>query len=349
MSLAGYRTCIAGKWQLYSYDPPGFPGAEKRRGTGMHPRDAGFEEYSLFHSLQTEDKGSRYANPTFLRNGKLHENVEGAYGEDLSVEFIGNFLEKHQDEPVFVYYPMALPHGPIVPTPVSEDWKDPDMRLNSDLKYYPDMVKYMDILVGRIIEKVKELELAEKTLILFYSDNGSHLGITSYMGETPVQGGKGMVTQTGIRVPLVAYWPGTIEPGVTRNLVDATDFMPTFADLANFEIPESWYYEGISFAPRLLGNSGEKRKHAFFWYDPRPGWAKKQFSRHIFALDHQFKVFSDGRIYDIGGLFPLEMELDTTRLSEKASEARERLGKVIEEMMNPPLSEAAVADPEDSP
>ncbi|MFT4590391.1 MAG: arylsulfatase A, partial [Limisphaerales bacterium] len=67
----GYKTCIAGKWQLQSYDPPDFPGAEKRRGTGMHPKDAGFDAYSLYHSLHTEDKGSRYADPTFLRDGVL--------------------------------------------------------------------------------------------------------------------------------------------------------------------------------------------------------------------------------------------------------------------------------------
>ena len=93
MSKAGYRTCIAGKWQLYSYDPPGFPGAEERRGTGMHPQDAGFDEYSLFHALHTEDKGSRYADPTFLQNGELFKEVKGAYGEDLSIEFIEDFIK----------------------------------------------------------------------------------------------------------------------------------------------------------------------------------------------------------------------------------------------------------------
>ena len=96
MQSFGYRTCISGKWQLQSYDPPDFPNAEKRRGTGMHPKDAGFHEYSLFHSLHTEDKGSRYANPTFLRNGKLHKNVEGKYGEDLAVDFLLDFLKKEQ-------------------------------------------------------------------------------------------------------------------------------------------------------------------------------------------------------------------------------------------------------------
>jgi arylsulfatase A len=73
----GYKTCIAGKWQLQSYDPPDYPNAAERRGTGMHPREAGFDSYSLYHSLHTENKGSRYANPTFLRDGTLHKALDG--------------------------------------------------------------------------------------------------------------------------------------------------------------------------------------------------------------------------------------------------------------------------------
>ncbi len=109
MQSYGYKTCIASRWQLRSYDPPDFPGAAERRGAGMHPRDAGFNAYSLYHSLHTEEKGSRYGNPTFLHNGILHENVDGKYGEDLSVDF----MKGHAEEPMFVYYPMALPYWPM--------------------------------------------------------------------------------------------------------------------------------------------------------------------------------------------------------------------------------------------
>jgi arylsulfatase A len=346
MSQAGYRTCIAGKWQLYSYDPLDYPGAGKRRGKGMHPGDAGFEEYSLFHSLHTEDKGSRYANPTFLRNGKLYNEVEGAYGEDLSVDFIGEFLAKHRDEPVFIYYPMVLPHGPVVPTPISDAWSDPERRLEQDLRYFPDMVKYMDRLVGRLVERVQELGLAKQTLILFYADNGTDKRITSYMGDLPVKGGKGMTTQTGIRVPLITYWPGTIQPGSSDDLIDASDFLPTLAELGKVEIPGDWHTDGISFAPQLKGEEGTARNYAFFWYDPRPGWDKDPFSRHIFALDHDFKYFSDGRIFEISGLIPVETELDTTRLSPAATAAKEKFSRVIEHMMDPPLSAAALDDPD---
>jgi len=345
MNKAGYRTCIAGKWQLYSYDPPDFPGAEKRRGKGMHPKDAGFEAYSLFHSLHTEDKGSRYANPTYLRNGELFEDVDGAYGEDLTLNFIGDFMEKHKNEPVFVYYPMALPHWPVVPTPNSDDWVNPDLRLQPNRKYFPDMVEYMDELVGRLVNKVKELGLEKNTIILFYADNGTDQKITSFMSELVVPGGKGLTTQTGIRVPLIAYWPGTIKPGTSDNLVDASDFLPTLAELSGTSIEQEWFTDGVSFAPALFNQGNNQRDHAFFWYDPRPGIDKAQFSRHIFALDHNFKLFDDGRLFDIGGLIPIETELDTTQLSPGAEIARDKLRKVISNMMKEPLSQAAKADP----
>ncbi|MFC2123176.1 sulfatase-like hydrolase/transferase [Bacteroidota bacterium] len=346
MKQAGYRTCIAGKWQLHSYDPPDYPGSELHRGKGMHPIDAGFEEYSLFHSLHTEDKGSRYADPTFLRNDTLFSEVKGAYGEDLNLEFITKFLEKYRNEPVFIYYPMALPHDPLVPTPISEAWKNQEKRLKQDLQYYTDMVKYMDLLVGRLVEKVKALGLSEKTLILFYADNGTTWRITSYMGELVIKGGKGLTTQTGIRVPLIAYWPGTIVPGVTNDLIDASDFLPTLAELGITEIPDDWHTDGVSFAPRLLGTKGIPRDYAFFWYDPRPGWDKDHFSRHVFALDHNYKLFSDGRMFDIRGQTPIETELDTTHLTETEKQARVKLRRAIDKIMTPPFSKAALIEPD---
>ncbi|MBT4225406.1 MAG: sulfatase-like hydrolase/transferase, partial [Opitutae bacterium] len=157
MKDAGYRTCISGKWQLQSYDPPDFPNAERRRGMGMKVTNAGFEEHCLFHSWHTEDKGSRYANPTYYRNGKLIKEEKNRYGPDVSVDFILDFLQRHKDEPSFVYYPMALPHWPMVPTPDSPEWKNPSRRLEEDTRYFGDMVQNMDKLVGRLVSGLKTL------------------------------------------------------------------------------------------------------------------------------------------------------------------------------------------------
>lgn len=124
MKEAGYRTCIAGKWQLQSYEPPNYPGSKERRGTGMHPQDTGFDRYSLLHSLHTEDKGSRYADPTWFQDGEL-KAAKGKYGPDIWVDYINDFVSEESDKPFFVYYPMALPHWPMTPTPESPVWKDP--------------------------------------------------------------------------------------------------------------------------------------------------------------------------------------------------------------------------------
>ena len=110
MKDAGYKTCISGKWQLQSYDPPDFPNAERRRGKGMRATQAGFDEHCLFHSWHTEDKGSRYAGPTYYKNGKLITEGKDKYGPDVSVDFILDFMKRNREEPMFVYYPMALPH-----------------------------------------------------------------------------------------------------------------------------------------------------------------------------------------------------------------------------------------------
>jgi arylsulfatase A-like enzyme len=343
MQSYGYRTCIAGKWQLQSYDPPGFPNAGKRRGTGMHPKDAGFHEYSLFHSLHTEDKGSRYANPTFLRNGELYQDVKGKYGEDMSVDFLLEFLKKNRDQKAFLYYPMALPHWPVNPTPDSAVWnQDPSRRLEEDNKYFPDMVAYMDTIVGRIVDGVADLGLREEALILFYSDNGTNKSVTSLLNGKEVRGGKGEPTQNGIRVPLIANWPGQIKAKVSSQLIEASDFLPTLAELAGKKIPADWQHDGVSFAPAIHGHPGARpRDWAFFWYDPRPGWDKTAFSRSIFALDHSYKLFSDGRFFAIDGLGYKEEALDPDQLSPEAKAAKAKLEKAIAGMMKPPLSKAA--------
>jgi arylsulfatase A len=342
LKSAGYRTCIAGKWQLQSYDPPDFPNAELRRGAGMKVTDAGFEEYSLFHAWHTEDKGSRYANPTFDRNGVLVSGLKDGYGPDTSVEFILDFMKRHREEPMFVYYPMALPHWPMTPTPDSEEWRTPSRRLEESTGYFKDMVEYMDKLVGRLTDGIDRLGLRENTVVIFYSDNGTHLKITSRMNGEEVRGGKALPLQTGIRVPLIVNWPGGIRPGrVTDDLVDASDFVPTLAELAGTRLPDDWQTDGVSFAPRLFDRPGSKRDWCFFWYDPRPGWDKDRFARHIFALDHRHKLFSDGRLFDIAGVAVREVELDSARPTPAAVVARAKLQGVIDRMMRQRMSHTA--------
>jgi arylsulfatase A-like enzyme len=201
------------------------------------------------------------------------------------------------------------------------------------------MVTYMDKLVGRLVDGLDELGLRENTLVLFYSDNGTHLKISSMLKGKAVQGGKATPLQTGIRVPLVANWPGTISPGsVTSDLVDASDFYPTLADLAKTKVSEKNTIDGISFLPTLLNREGPRREWCFFWYDPRPGWDKDRFSRHIFALDHNYKLFNDGRMFDIRGTEMREIKLDPSQLDTEAKTGRKKLRNAIDQMMLGTLS-----------
>lgn len=329
LKQAGYRSLIAGKWQLQSYDPPGYPGAEKRRGRGMHPKDAGFDHYGLFHSLHTEDKGSRYADPTYLEDGVLHQNLEGRYGPDLWTERIIDFIEEHRHEPFFVYYPMALPHWPMVPTPRSPEWKVPGLRHHEDLRHFRAMVEYMDELVGRIVDRVDVLGLAEETVIIFYSDNGTHLKITSRTRSGPVRGGKGLTTDAGTRVPLIVRWPGQVEPGVTDALVDSTDFLPTLLDLAGEPLPGEGELDGVSFASVLRGESEGEREWVYCFYDPRPGWDKDQFTRHVFARDRRYKLYEDGRLFDVPADVLEEQPIPPGNETPGQAAARERLSAIL--------------------
>jgi arylsulfatase A-like enzyme len=129
---------------------------------------------------------------------------------------------------------------------------------------------------------------------------------------------------------------------VSSQLIDPSDFLPTLAELAGKKVPPNWQHDGVSFAPAIHKHPGAPpRDWAFFWYDPRPGWDKMAFSRAIFALDHKYKLFSDGRLFAIDGVDYKEELLDPAKLSPEAKAAKAKLAKVIVKMMQPPVSKGA--------
>jgi len=348
MKEEGYATAIFGKWQLQSYDPPGYPGADERRGTGMHPKDAGFDQYALFHALHTEDKGSRYANPTMLE-GEAGQGGElkiypGQFGEDIWVKKTIDFLKRDRNEPAFVYYPMALPHWPFVPTPISDDW-DPSQPAVEQLKDFKDMVEYMDVAVGNLIQGLQSNGLRENTVVIFYGDNGTHLKVVSELSDgRSIQGGKGLTKQTGIHVPLIVSWPGHIQPNVSDKLIDASDFYPTLIELAGGKVAEDPTMDGVSFAPDLFGKKGQDKDSLFFWYDPRPGEDKSQFTREVFALNRTHKYFRDGRLFRLTDR-PLEeiaIDRDQATAEDKAAmkELQQRIADAMAGVDEPPLLDA---------
>ncbi|MDE0938927.1 MAG: sulfatase-like hydrolase/transferase, partial [Pirellulales bacterium] len=330
LSEAGYKSCIAGKWQLQSYDPPDYPGSETRRGLGMHPKDAGFDNYSLFHSLHTEDKGSRYADPTWLEDGKL-KNEPGEYGPDMWVDYINRFMEQEKDNPSFVYYPMALPHWPMTVTPDSEGWKDSSSRLVADTENFKDMVEYMDKCIGKIVTKIDELGLRDNTLIIFYSDNGTHLKITTQTKTGPVAGGKAMPTDAGTHVPLIANWPEKVRVGVSEALIDSTDFIPTLMEATHKPLPKDHKLDGISFYQKLAGDdsSGPTREWIYSFYDPRPGWDKDRFRLHVSARDRRWKLYETGNLFDITNDILEQKPILKQDDTPETAEIRKRLANVL--------------------
>ena len=296
----GYKTCMVGKWQLQSYDPPGYLGAELRRNTGMRVEEAGFDEYCMWHTAHTEDKGSRYADPLIYQNGSFLQHTNDLYGPDVFTDYLLDFIERHQDEPFFAYYPMALTHGPFVPTPDSDTWQDKTQRHRVNDAYFGDMVEYTDKLMGRIMEKLEAMGIQEETLFLFYSDNGTHQRLSSRMGDVLIQGGKGLNNDAGTRVPMIASWKGKIKSGIKSDaMIVPSDFIPTLFESIGRSLPKSFSTDGESFLGAMKGEESKRREWVFMDHNPKPGWDKDNFIPRRFVKGPQYKLYADGRFYDV--------------------------------------------------
>lgn len=323
----GYRTCMVGKWQLQSYDPPGYPGGDVRRDTGMRVEDAGFDEFCMWHVGHTEEKGSRYPDPLIYENGQFRTDTNDLYGPDVFTEYALDFIERSRDESFFLYYPMALPHNPFVPTPDSEEWSDRTKRHQADNRFFGDMVEYTDKILGKFVRKLEELGLRKDTVIIFYTDNGTNAKLTSMMGDVEVQGGKGKSIDGGCRVPLVVSWPSKMKSGIVSNaMVDPNDFIPTLFEVVGRPLPASFHTDGQSFLPFLKGEEAPRRDWVFIEHDPRPGWDKENFIPEKFVRGYQYKLYGDGRFFDVAS-DPLEQNpiIDPDEMQRKVIGKYEKL------------------------
>ena len=344
-SSAGYKTCIAGKWQLHSYNPP--DEMPEARSTGQKIEDAGFDEFCVWHPHHTEEKGSRYKSPIVYENGEFLENMEGKYGEDVFADYIIDFMERNRDDPFFVYFPMALTHRPLEPTPDSPEFDDFVPPSNETLgartwakledwddeaRYYKDMVEYHDKVIGRVNAKLEQLGIAEDTLVIYVGDNGSPVEVCSIIhSHTEVCGGKGLTGDRGTHVPLICSWPGTIPSGaVTTDLIDASDFLPTILEAAEITPPDDYFIDGRSFLPQLKGETGNPRDWIFFHFEPMSGRVHR-YAR--FIRDHRWKLYDDGRLFDLNADPEEEAAFDPADDDGERSEARSRLAPVFEQMI----------------
>ena len=325
---AGYATVAAGKWQLWGRNSE----YAQARGTGQMPDEAGFDDYLLWQVRAVRSDGERYADPLIERTGAEAAQVPGAYGPALSTEFMLDFLERHAatepERPFLVYFPMALTHDPFVPTPDSAGW-DGD-RYAADPRHFADMVAYMDKIVGTTVAKLEALGLRDNTLVLFTGDNGTSSAITSTMSDgSEVTGGKGLPTNAGTHVPFIASWPAEVPGGrVSDALIDFSDFLPSLVEAAGATLPTDREIDGHSFLPLLRGETESVREWIFSAYTPR--WADLPHTR--FARDRRYKLYVDGRFYDLGADVLEETPLATDALDGEAAQAREKLQSVLDSM-----------------
>ena len=292
MKDAGYSTCISGKWQLNGLS---YPEKITDWNDPTRPIKFGFDEYCLWQLTKQRKEGERYSNPLIEQNGRILETTDADYGPDIFSEFILDFIERKRKEPFFVYYPMVLVHDPFVPTPNSEEWNQKEIRYINDTSYFKDMVSYTDKIVGKIVQKLNDLEIANNTILIFTGDNGTHPMIFTNINSEIIQGGKGNTIDAGTHVPLIVYWPEKIIEGKRYDgLIEFSDFFPTIADIAGIEVTS----DGRSFYPLLTGGEYVSRKTAFVHYDPRWSNNVNQF-RNQFIRTIDYKLYQDGRFFNI--------------------------------------------------
>jgi arylsulfatase A-like enzyme len=203
---------------------------------------------------------------------------KGVYSEDLFVAEILSFIRENKESSFFVYFPTQVPHGR---SPNDGDQiQVPDLGPYSDRdwthleKLYAAMMTRFDGHVGQIIRQLKDLGLDERTIIFFTSDNGdenSYYGYTKRFEATgPLRGKKRFLYEGGIRVPMIARWPGRIKPSQTSDLPWAGwDIMTTLADLAGIEPPDQ--ADGISVVPTLLGRPDQQKHHEYLYWEHHLG------------------------------------------------------------------------------
>ena len=309
MKSAGYATVCAGKWGQMSYGPA----------------EWGFDESIVFSSgvksRYWSDPGSAY-----ILNGKPATLPAGSYFPDVAHNFIMDFITRHKDQPFFAYYPMPHVHAPILRTPDSAAGDEPD-------QLYTDNVEYMDKLVGRLMGELDRLGLRERTLVIFTGDNGTaRMGVElATVDGKPISGMKGTMLEGGSRVPLIVNWPGTVPAGqVKKDLIDFSDFFPTFTELGGAKLPAGVTIDGHSFASQIRSQKGTPRD-----------WIYVELGGRSYARNAGFKLTNRGELFDMSNAPFEEIPVPATVTNAAAASARAVLQKVLDE------HQAAPATPND--
>ncbi len=292
----GYTSGIFGKWGLGAPDTEGVPNKQgfdsffgyncQRQAHTYYPPFLWENEHRVYLKNKLVPIHADLApnanpnDPTSYTDFTLTD-----YAPDLIHAKALSFIEQNAGNPFFLYYASPVPH---VPLQAPARWvKYYEEKLGPEEPYtqhgyYPNrtpratyaaMISYLDEQVGELVAKLEKLNLLENTLIVFTSDNGP-----SWAGGAPTLffdsaapfssefgRGKASVYEGGIRVPMIASWPGKVPVGTSNHRSVFYDMMPTFADLIGIESPAT---DGISIKPTLLGLAGQKKHDSLYWEFP---------------------------------------------------------------------------------
>ena len=245
MKDLGYATCAVGKWQLNDFRVA--PDALKKHG---------FDDWAMWTGFETGVPASdyRYQDPYINTPEAGSRTYKGKFGPDIYTDRMIQFMRKHKDEPMCLYYPMPLLHRPFVATPDEPDAKD---RIDR----HKAMVRYVDKIVGQLVSELDNLGIRERTIVFFASDNGTDKLITGSLNGKKGPGGKGSFTEAGVGGPFIVNCPGTVPAGVeTDALTDLSNMLPTFVELGGGTIPEGLIIDGESIAPLILGEEQDSSR-----------------------------------------------------------------------------------------
>lgn len=274
---AGYSTALFGKWHNGSQYP-------------YHPNARGFDEYYGFTSGHWGD----YFDPPLEHNGKP---VQGkGYITDGLTDHAMAFMEKNRDRPFFCYVAFNTPHSPMqVPDPFWDRFKDKELKLRHEGPQREDvamtraalaMCENIDANVGRVLKKLEDLKLADRTIVLYFSDNGPN----SWRWNGGMKGRKGSTDEGGVRSPLLVRWPGHIKPRTAVTpIAGAIDLLPTLTDLCGVPPLKGKPLDGVSLAPLLLGKGSDWPDRMIF----------SHWGGNVSVRTQQHRLDATGKLFDM--------------------------------------------------
>ena len=318
LKKAGYASALIGKWgQLTpSGDPSdwGFDHELYYKGSGMY--------WNSKVAKPMSEGGEVRGDPdTYVLDGKTVSVKDDEYIPDLLHKDATAWMEAQKGRPFFLYYSLSQVHGEILPTPDSAPAPKGESNNQRAQRLLADNIAYMDKLVGKLVAELDRLKLRENTLIVFMGDNGStkSAAVDATIGGRRIEGEKGSMKEGGGLVPFFATWPGVTPSGkVNANVADASDLLPTFAEIAGAPLPTSRVIDGRSLVSQFKGDTKSPRT-----------WAFCQLSNNYYVREAGWKLDQSGTLYDMKDAPFKEVAVAVDTKDEAAVAARARLSAAL--------------------